>query len=100
MPRHESELKRGGPMGDLALQLSNYRLTTAEILYHMPDHPGLLQTYVWQNLDLAPRFPVLTRFLDFWSRHLDGKLHSVKVASSQIVKPAEFRLVGAELRLH
>ena len=87
-------------MQDFALQLRDYRLTTAEILYRMPDHPGVLQAYVWQDLDLAPRFPALTRFLDFWSRNLDGKLHSVKVASSEIIKPAEFRLVGAEMRLH
>ena len=63
----------------LALQMRDYRLTTAEILYHMPDHPGLLQTYVWQELDLAPQFPELQRFLDFWSRSLDGKLHSVRI---------------------
>ena len=25
-------------------QLEGYGLTTATILYHMPDHPGLLQT--------------------------------------------------------
>ena len=34
-----------------------YRLTTAEIIYHMPDHPDLLQSFVWQKLDLAPDFP-------------------------------------------
>ena len=88
------------PMHDLVVQLGRYRLTTAEILYHMPDHPGVLQTYLWQDLDMAPRFPVLAKFLNFWTRNLDGKLHSVTVASSQIIKPAEFRLVGAELRLH
>jgi uncharacterized protein Usg len=87
-------------MHNLAVQLCGYRLTTAEILYHLPDHPGLLQTYLWQDLDMAPRFPVLTKFLNFWTRSLDGKLHSVKVASAQIIKPAEFRLVGTELRLH
>ncbi|MBM3600572.1 MAG: Usg family protein [Alphaproteobacteria bacterium] len=87
-------------MSDLALQLRSYRLTTAEILYHLPDHPGVLQTYLWQDLDLAPRFPILTKFLNFWTRNLDGRLHSVKVASTQIVKPCEFRLVGSELRLH
>ena len=38
-------------MDDLASMLDDYRLTTAEILYHMPDHRELLQTYVWQNLD-------------------------------------------------
>ncbi len=87
-------------MSDLARQLDGYRLTTAEILYHLPDHPKLLQTYIWQALDLAPRFPVLKGFLDFWNRNLDGKLHSVKVCSTAIVKPAELRLVGTELRLH
>lgn len=85
---------------NFAKQLKDYRLTTAEILYHLPDHPALLQSYVWQDLDLAPEFPVLRRFLDFWSRTLDGKLHSVKVASAQLVRPAEFRMTGTYLTLH
>jgi len=77
------------------LVLRDYRLTTAEILYHLPDHPAVLQTYVWQDLDIAPRFPVLRRFLDFWQRELDGKLHMVRVASRGIVAPAEFRFAAA-----
>jgi uncharacterized protein Usg len=74
----------------LTLQMRDYRLTTAEILYHMPDHPGLLQTYVWQELDLAPKFPELQRFLDFWSRSLDGKLHSVRIGSSKLITPPKW----------
>jgi uncharacterized protein Usg len=31
-------------MSGVALILKGYRLTTAEILYHRPDHPALLQT--------------------------------------------------------
>jgi uncharacterized protein Usg len=77
----------------LAQQLRNYRLTTAEIIYHMPDHPGVLQKFIWQELDIAPLYPVLRRFLDFWQRNLDGKLHSVRVASTKLIKPNEFRLV-------
>ncbi|MGE0726008.1 MAG: usg protein [Alphaproteobacteria bacterium] len=87
-------------MSALRLQLENYRLTTAEILYHRPDHPSLLQTYLWQDLDLAPRFPVLTRFLEFWQSSLDGKLHSVTVASRGVIAPAEFRLAGVAITLH
>ena len=84
----------------LALQLKDYRLTTAEILYHLPDHPGILQTFVWQDLDIAPRFPVLRKFLDFWHRELDGPVHSVRVASAALVKPASVRTPGAYMRLH
>jgi uncharacterized protein Usg len=84
----------------IGLQLNDYRLTTAEILYHLPDHPGLLQTYVWQELDLAPRFPVLRRFLDFWSRELDGKLHSIRVANAAIIQPAKIAHTAHLLTLH
>ena len=49
-------------------QLEGYGLTTANILYRMPDHPGILQNYIWQQHDLHPHFPELRRFLDFWAR--------------------------------
>ena len=87
-------------MSSLALQLKDYRLTTAKILYHMPDHPKLLQEFVWQELDVAPRFPVLLKFLRFWEKNIDGKLHSVMVAHSQLIKPAEFHAVQGQLYLH
>ena len=81
-------------------QLNDYRITTAEILYWMPDHQHVLQSFLWQNLDLAPRFPALTKFLDFWDRNLDGKLHKVTVATTQLIKPAEFRLSCGLYTLH
>ena len=87
-------------MATLALQLRDYRLTTAEILYHMPDHPGLLQTYIWQALDLAPRFPELRRFLKFWEGNLDGKLHSVRVGSIDVIQSPQIRTNASLLVLH
>ena len=35
-------------------QLEGYGLTTATILYRLPDHPSFLQSYIWQEYDLAP----------------------------------------------
>ena len=75
----------------LAMQLKDYRLTTAEILYRLPDHPALLQSYVWQEMDLAPRYPSLRQFLDFWDRELDGKIHSVRVGSARLISPGLLR---------
>lgn len=85
---------------NLARQLAGYRLTTADILYWRPDHPNLLQTFIWQDLDLAPRFPVLSGFLKFWQDNLDGPLHEVRIACADLVGPAEFRFVEGRLRLH
>ncbi|HTR15533.1 MAG TPA: usg protein [Acetobacteraceae bacterium] len=84
----------------LVRQLESYRLTTAEILYHLPDHPGLLQTYIWQDLDLAPRYPVLHRFLDFWAREIEGKLHSVRIASARLISPGAWRNTAHLVHLH
>lgn len=81
-------------------RMQGYGLTTADILYRMPDHPALLQTFVWQEYDLAPDFPVLRGFLDFWTREIEGRLHSVKVAHSRLIKPAEFKLVDGVFTLH
>jgi uncharacterized protein Usg len=81
-------------------QLAGYGLTTAKILYRLPDHPRLLQTYVWQEYDLFPEFPTLKRFLDFWKRELEGPLFSVTVAHAKLIKPSEIRQIGAEFRLH
>jgi uncharacterized protein Usg len=75
---------------NLARQMKDYRLTTAEILYRLPDHPALLQSYLWQELDLAPRFPILRRFLDFWGRELDGQVHSVRIASASLITPGRW----------
>jgi uncharacterized protein Usg len=85
---------------DFELQLGGYGLTTAEILYRRPDHQWLLQTYVWQDYDLFPKFPELQRFLAFWAEKLEGPLHSVRVAHCKLIKPAEWRSINGEFRLH
>lgn len=86
-------------MANLFMQLQDYRLTTANILYHLPDHPALLQTYVWQEYDLAPHFPELKRFLDFWQRELDGKLHSVQVGAKKLITPEDMHFYSGEFTL-
>ena len=85
---------------DFRRQLAGYGLTTAHIFYKRPDHPWLLQSYVWQEYDLCPKFPELQRFLGFWRSKLDGALHSVTVAHSGLIKPAELKAVDGLFRLH
>jgi len=87
-------------MSSLNLQLKDYRLTTAEIIYRLPDFPDVLQSYIWQELDLAPKFPVLSQFLDFWRDNIEGPLFQVRVASAALVKPAEIRVVNKEFLIH
>jgi uncharacterized protein Usg len=85
---------------DLDLQLAGYGLTTANILYRLPEHPSLLQSFVWQFYDVAPDYPRLFKFLDFWRAEIDGVIHSVEIAHQRLVKPAELRIAKYEGRLH
>ena len=83
---------------EMELMLKGYGLTTAHIFYRLPDHPSLLQTYLWQDYDLEPKYPALSKFLDFWNRELEGPIHSVRVGTKRLIHPSEFRhadFVGA-----
>ncbi|WP_102959172.1 usg protein [Mangrovicella endophytica] len=85
---------------DFELRLAGYGITTAEILYRMPDHPGLLQTFSWQFNDIAPDYPRLKRFLDHWEREIEGIIHSVRVMHSGLLTPREVRIVRDAGKLH
>lgn len=87
-------------MSDLEKMMKGYGLTTAQIFYHLPDHPLLLQSYVWQNYDLAPEFPEMKGFLKFWEEKLDGPLHSVRYVHRKLISASEWRAVKGEIILH
>jgi uncharacterized protein Usg len=81
-------------------QLAGYGLTTAQIFFWMPDHPLLLQEFIWQDYDIFPKFPALKRFLNFWQKELEGPLCEVVVAHSRLIRPAEIRAVDGVFRLN
>jgi uncharacterized protein Usg len=83
---------------ELTPRLQGWRLATAEVLYYMPDHPALLQSFVWQTLDLAPRYPRIHTFLDFWRREIDAVIHSVRLATGETLAPPKMNRV--DLLLH
>lgn len=85
---------------DFELQLAGYGITTAHILYRIPDFASVLQTYIWQDYDLAPDFPEMRRFLEFWEEKLEGPLHSVRYTHRRLIGPNEWRKVSGEFKLH
>lgn len=84
---------------DLSERLHGAGLLTAEVVYRMPDHPAILQTFCFQTLDRAPRFPKLQAFLDHWRREIDAVIQSIRIAHADWVGPAELNVRDAEFRL-
>ncbi len=73
----------------LRADLESFGLTTAQIVYHVPDHHDLLQDFLWQEFDMFPEFPSLRKFLAFWEEKIEGPLHSITVAHARLIKPVE-----------
>ena len=87
-------------MTETELMLKGYGLTTAEMFYHMPDHPHVLNSFIWQDYDLAPDHNRLLTFIDFWRAEIEGKLHSVVYSHRKMISAGEWRNVVGEFKYH
>jgi uncharacterized protein Usg len=82
------------------LMLKGYGLTTAEIFYRMPDYQNVLNTFIWQEYDLAPDHPKLFEFIEFWQGSIDGPLHSVRFVHRKQIGCTEWKNTVGEFTLH
>lgn len=87
-------------MTETELMLKGYGLTTAEMFYHLPDYPHVLNSYIWQEYDLAPDMPKLFEFVEFWQQKIDGPLHSIRYCHRKLISPGEWQNVVGEFNLH
>ena len=49
---------------------------------------------------MAPRFPVLHRFLDHWRVNIEAAIHSVRIAHEHLIRPAEWRAVDGIITIN
>lgn len=82
------------------MMLKGYGLTTAEMYYRMPDYKHVLNSFVWQDYDIAPDYPKLFQFIEFWKAKLDGPLHSVRFTHRKLISPGRWRSVVGEFKLN
>ena len=82
------------------LMLAGYGLTTAELFYRIPDYQNVLNSFIWQEYDLAPDHPRLFAFIAFWQDKIDGPLHSVRFTHRKRIGAGRWRNVVKELTLH
>lgn len=85
---------------DFEARLMGSGLLTTEILYYMPDHPKLLQSFTWQTMDKAPEFARLARFLDHWRREIEAVIHSIRIAHADYIGPSGWRSVDEVLNVN
>ena len=82
------------------LMLRGYGPTTAEFFYRMPDYTHVLNTFIWQDYDIAPDHPRMFKFIDFWQSEIEGPLHSIRFTHRKMLSSGEWRHVTGEFTLH
>lgn len=68
--------------------------TTIQIFYHVPDHPSIIQEFLYQDLDHVPQFPRMHRLLNYWHAHIEATIQSVQLAVSGYGRLPEYRAPG------
>ena len=53
-----------------------------------------------QQSHLAPDYPRLFGFIEFWQERIEGPLHSVRFTHRKLIGLGEWRNVVGEFRLH
>ena len=53
----------------------------------MPDHRNLIQEFMWQTLDINPKYPRVNKFLSFWKENIEAVIADVEIAESKQRRP-------------
>jgi uncharacterized protein Usg len=75
-------------------------LVTVSVLYYLPDHPSLINEFLWQTMDLGPKYPRIGQFLDFWRREIDATIKEVMISGSRSLAPRMVLKIDEMLVLH
>jgi uncharacterized protein Usg len=78
---------------DFVFRLRSYSLVTVNILYYLPDHTNLVQEFIWQTLDLKPKYPRVKEFLYFWDKEIEARIKEIQLGDSNGLTPAKFTSV-------
>lgn len=81
-------------------KFKGYCFASIEILYHRLDYPSLLQTYLWQKLDVSPELPGVIDFLEYWHQNIEAQIRATRVACTPIVSDREIRHARAEFKIN
>ena len=61
------------------ITIKKWTVATVQVVYYIPDHLHIVKEFMWQTEDQIPNFPRITRFLDYWDKHIDGPIKEVYI---------------------
>jgi len=50
----------------------------------MPDYENILQQFIWQTLDVKPKYPRVYKFLNHWHNNIEAIVNEVQICERKI----------------
>ena len=63
--------------------IRNKTLVTLNVYYWMPDYDNILQQFIWQTMDVKPKYPRINKFLDFWHNNIEAIVSEIQICESE-----------------
>lgn len=70
-----------------------YSLVTVNVIYYLPDYNSLVNEFLWQSLDLRPKYPRIQKFLQHWQNEIDAVIKEIQLTDSFGLSPRKFRKI-------
>lgn len=66
-------------------------LVSLRVYYYMPDYRDLIQEFMWQTMDIKPKYPRVNKFLNYWKENIEAIIADVEIA--EMDKKPKYRSV-------
>jgi uncharacterized protein Usg len=57
----------------------------------MPDYRDLIQEFMWQTMDIKPKYPRVNKFLNYWKENIEAVIADVEM--TEMDKKPKYRSV-------
>lgn len=61
----------------------NKVLVSLRVFYYMPDYRDLIQEFMWQTMDIKPKYPRVNKFLNYWKENIEAVIADIEMAETE-----------------
>jgi uncharacterized protein Usg len=83
VPRNSFDKALANFKGINMMIIKKKTLVTLDVYYWMPDYENILQRFVWQTMDVKPKYPRIHKFLNYWHNNIDAIVNEIRISESE-----------------
>lgn len=61
----------------------NKVLVSLRVYYYMPDYRDIIQEFMWQTMDIKPKYPRVNKFLNYWKENIEAVIADIEMIETE-----------------